>query len=262
MKDLLAVARIEGHPDDLERITLDQRSQLDGCTAGGVKTRLHERFVVADVDAPEFDEQPPDGHDGAWVVATRIFRTAPETRDEWNRELATLVRQRNDFVHSFDTICDLDSLEACQRNSERLRELTDEVERQRARYLGPSEYFEQARQDFARIAETEEYKRLLNEGITPDGSINWPATPIVRALYEATEDVADDDWLSIESARLWVEQHYPNLAPASVNCKTWKEVIHRSGQFEIRRIDEEGKRIRQYRPRPGIDRSIEVMIAF
>lgn len=260
LKRLVAESRIEGRPEELDQLLRDAQSQLNTRSAGAVRDALFKHRVVASTQHEELDEAPPHGHDGAWLVWTRKVRVEPDTLEMWVDDLTALINQRNDLIHHFDQMFDLDSLESCRRASEHLRELHESVDRQYARYLAPSTLLQETLQDYAAVAATDEYKRLVNEGIAPDGSIVWAATPIVAALHEAADLQGTDGWLAIAQARRWIEENHPKLTPAGVGCKTWQQVIHHAGQFQIRRVEVDGHIQREYRTRPGVDRSIEIKI--
>jgi hypothetical protein len=51
--------------------------------------------------------------------------------------------------------------------------------------------------------------------IAPDGSFDWPATGMVRALREAMESLGSKGWTRLEDARTWLAAHHSEQTPRS-----------------------------------------------
>jgi hypothetical protein len=71
-------------------------------------------------------------------------------------------------------------------------------------------------------------------GINPGGSIDWPASGIVQALREAEKARAEEGWTLLDTAINWLRTDHSEQRPTKYQCKTWKPVLQRSKQFEIR----------------------------
>ena len=99
-------------------------------------------------------------------------------------------------------------------------------------------------------------KAMAEKLATPDvrdwiasGQLPWPATIIVQALLNASTTLAPSDWTSVDAAAAWIASHYPNESPEGYGCRTWRQVIHSSGQFELQLRKADGRRHGWYRPR-------------
>ena len=86
----------------------------------------------------------------------------------------------------------------------------------------------------ASFIKTQIFEDLVVNGINPDGTIDWPACGVVQALREAEVACAKESWTLLDSPIAWLRAVHSDQAPAKYRCKTWKQVLKRSKQFEIR----------------------------
>lgn len=87
--------------------------------------------------------------------------------------------------------------------------------------------------------QSETFSDFLLDGINPNGSIDWPESGIVRALRKAETACALNGWALLDTAIAWLPSDYPDQTPAKYQCKTWRQVLKRSGQFEVKTITDE-----------------------
>lgn len=79
---------------------------------------------------------------------------------------------------------------------------------------------------------------MLVDGIAPDGQVHWPMSGIVSSLREAEVALAQggqDGWTVLNAAIAWQRQHAPEQTPKRYGCSSWRQVLHESGQFEVRK---------------------------
>lgn len=70
-----------------------------------------------------------------------------------------------------------------------------------------------------------DFRDLVIHGIAPDGSVGWPAAGIVRALSEASVELAVEDWTPVAIAGRWITQRYPEQQPTKCGCASWRQVL-------------------------------------
>lgn len=97
-----------------------------------------------------------------------------------------------------------------------------------------AEGMERARGLNASFMASEVFEDSAFNGINPDGSIDWPHSGVARALREAEVACAEDGWTLLNTAIDWLRTDYSDQTPTKYQCKTWKQVLKRSKQFEIR----------------------------
>ena len=112
---------------------------------------------------------------------------------------------------------------------------------------GWAEHMDQARRLAAEFAQSDAFRDLVIHGIAPDGSVDWPAAGIVRALRDAAAELAVDGWTPVASAGRWIAERLPEHLPTKYGCSSWRQVIHESRLFELRYRDVGGQRAAWYR---------------
>ena len=85
----------------------------------------------------------------------------------------------------------------------------------------------------ASFVQTQMYEDFVYNGINPDGSVEWPASGIVHALRKAEAACAKEGWTLLDSAIAWLRADHSDQTPTKYQCKTWRQVLKRSQQFEI-----------------------------
>ncbi len=91
-----------------------------------------------------------------------------------------------------------------------------------------------ARSSNASFMGSQVFEDSVINGINPDGSIDWPDSGIVQALREAEKARAKEGWTLLDTAIAWLRTDHSDQTPPKYQCKTWKQVLKRSNQFEVR----------------------------
>jgi len=106
---------------------------------------------------------------------------------------------------------------------------------------------DQARRLTAEFVQSDAFHDLVVNGIAPDGVVDWPASGIVRALRDATGELAVDGWAPVALAGRWIAERHPDQLPAKYGCSSWRQVVHESRLFELRYREVDGQRAAWYR---------------
>ncbi len=72
---------------------------------------------------------------------------------------------------------------------------------------------------------------------------------ITQALHEAAIELARGDWAPVDTATCWIKKRYPEEQPEGYGCKSWRQVIHETGRFDLQVRKVDGRRQAWYRPR-------------
>lgn len=83
--------------------------------------------------------------------------------------------------------------------------------------------------------QSKSFEDMVLHGINPDGSVCWPRSTIVECLREAETACQVDGWTSLDAAIGFISKENRNQVPSRYGCKTWKQVLKKSGLFELRR---------------------------
>ncbi|MCW5260647.1 hypothetical protein D5045_10605 [Verminephrobacter eiseniae] len=175
------------------------------------------------------------------------LRMSVEDYDRTKNELKELVLLRNNLVHHFIDQHDLWSLDGCRGAHDTLTAAYVRIDQHFEQLRGWAEHMDQARRLMAEFAQSDTFHDLVIHGIAQDGSVDWPAARIVRALREATAELAVEGWTPVASAGRWIAERLPEHLPAKYGCSSWRQVVHESRLFELRYRDVGGQRAAWYR---------------
>lgn len=155
-------------------------------------------------------------------------------------------------------------MDGCREAHEALAAAYARIDQHFERLRGRAEHMDQARRLAAEFVLSDIFRDLLIHGIAPADSVDWPAAGIVRALREASVELAVEGWTPVASAGRWITQRHPEQQPAKYGCASWRQVLHESRLFEPRLFelsyrDVDGQRAAWYRARthrPAEDQAI------
>ena len=194
------------------------------------------------------DASEPDARDDIISFKVKMsLRMSAEDYDRTQNDLKELVLLRNNLVRHFIDQHDLWSLDGCRGAHDTLTVAYGRIDQHFEQLRGWAEHMDQARRLAAEFAQSDAFHDLVIHGIAPDGSVDWPAAGIVRALREATAELAVEGWTPVASAGRWIAERLPEHLPAKYGCSSWRQVVHESRLFELRYRDVGGQRAAWYR---------------
>jgi hypothetical protein len=194
----------------------------------------------AEVDAP----------DGIFSYKMKMnLQMSVEDFDRTQSDLRELVELRNNLVHHFIDQHDLWNSGGCNAAKESLTMAYSRIDQHFARLRSWAESMDQINRIAADFVKSDTFSDLLFNGIAPDGSVDWPAAGVVRALRKAADELAVNEWTLVAAAEKWVAQRYPDQLPAKYGCKSWRQVMNESRLFEIQYREMNGPSAAWYRPK-------------
>lgn len=249
LKTIVAHGEISGPVRDLEAIRAGRVESAARKTLGTLIGEFLGSFLVSG-EAQDRPEPEGDGPDDPASVSMRIrLRLREEDFADAEADLKDLVLLRNMLVHHFIELHDPWTVEGCRRAQEALAADYDRIDQSYERLREWAEDMEQARQQLQDFAQSGAFRDLVVDGITPDGSVVWPSSGIVRALEEAAELLAIDGWAGVLEAGRWISEKYPHQTPARYGCKSWRQVVHQSLMFDLQYLGTGDTRSAHYRLR-------------
>ena len=237
MKAILAARTAEGTVEQIERTRLKTLTEVQIKTLGMLVNEFCEDFVVSDdSDAEEIQgsESTNRGLEAPWFSYRHTMQMSPERHQQTKAALIELKELRNQLVHHFLERFSLTDENSC-RDADAYLDVSYATFNNH--YLQLKEWaasMENARALSASFIKTQMFEDLFVNGINPDGTVDWPASGVVGALREAEVACAEDGWTLLDSAIAWLRTDHSDQTPAKYRCKTWKQVLKRSKQFEIR----------------------------
>jgi hypothetical protein len=159
------------------------------------------------------------------------------------------VQMRNDLIHHFMERHDLWTLEGCTRAEAELALTCDRIGEHLVRLREWAASIGTALDEVGKQVRSNTFHDAVVNGTNPDGSVFWPGAGIVSALREAWRTLAVEGWTDVAAAERWIAERYPHQTPEKYGCTTLPQVLHVSGEFELRHEGSEGRRRRMYCPR-------------
>lgn len=241
MKAMVAQHRVSGstsQPKDAPtRHVADTQRKTMGALVGDMMTS----FLVPEGQEGQRHETPELS--GCSFTSLQQIVLPPDEFARIEAEHRDLVALRNFLVHHFLEDHDLRSEAGRHGAREALVAALDRVTRAYNDLSALALETAAARQALADLLASPEMRDWIASGRPP-----WPHTTIVQALHDASTALAACDWTSVDAAADWIAAHYPDESPRDYGCRTWPQVIHDSGLFELQRRKAEGRQHAWYRP--------------
>lgn len=240
-KAILAAHQVTFTSRDHSGPMADRTARLGGVTLGGLLGQMTGAFLVA-AGQPD---NAPEQTDAGITLTTRIA-FPPEALAQVEAELRDLVTLRNRLVHHFLYDHDLGSDIGRRKTRASLEDALRRITAANAHLRDWAADMGQMQTAMAETLAVPEVQEWLAKGRVP-----WAYTLIVQALREASAELGAGGWTPVDAAVAWVKANYPGEAPDKYGCNTWRQLIHESKLFELKRQQEGPRTIALYRPRAG-----------
>ena len=249
IKILVAHHSLSGPIHDLERV---RTARIDGSarkTLGSLVNELIGSYVVPDEIKPTEDAMTDSPEAPEWFAIHMTVRLPVTDFARLECELREMVDLRNNLVHHFIDQHDIGSSDGCRGAQEALVAAYSSIDRHLTQLRKWAEDMEKLRLAAAEAMQTQAFRDCFINGISTDGSVNWCASGIVRALREAFQELAGDGWAPLAKAVNWITAQHPEQLPAKYGCKSWRQVVHEAPNLELRYFVVDRERSAFYRPK-------------
>lgn len=234
LKTLVAHGDIAGSPAALQSVQDAQVARAQKNTLGTLVGILTERHLTSAEEDGSTDE--PQGDGGIWFRFRFQVGLDASQHQATTAALKELVDLRNELVHHFLQRFNIWEPQGCIAADAYLDASYETID---GHYLTLREWaqgMEEARAEMVSFMNTAAFEDWLVNGIAPDGTVAWPACGAVRCLREGEARFAIDGWTRLNTATTWIHTQYPEQHPQRYGCGSWRQIIHESRQFEIRKI--------------------------
>ena len=250
LKAMLVHHELAGPVEALAAQREARADKLSDKSLGTLVKALFETYVVP----PGYERNllPEDKTPTDCIAMAFSFRMemTPEHRDSTKAAVEDLVELRNQLVHHFIERFDLRSHQGCIDAARHLEESYGRIDQHFLELTAWAKAMDDARTMAAEFTRSEAFRDLMFNGVAPDGNFDWPHTGIVRALRDATKELASGGWTRLDSARRWITGKHPEQVPQKYGCRTWPQVLSESRQFDIQyRAESSGQKEAWFRER-------------
>ena len=251
-KQLIVGHKVSGcSPEDVEHRLAGRHTKYSTQSLGPVIDELKKSYLATtsqDATNANFQGNGDEKDDAIVFGYLHQLQFSPERYAEVCTELEELRSLRNDLVHHFIERFEFGNAAGCQQAIAYLDSCYATIDERFTTLAGWAESANSTRRLAAAIDESPEFQNMLLHGILPNGQINWPLSTVVELLREAETLFRKEQGTLLKDAVTYISTRYPDETPAKYHCKRWRQVLHESGLFDIRKIrDERGEVLIWYR---------------
>lgn len=242
MKAILAGMTREGAPATSESTLTGRAAETGGKSLGILLENYFLKEFVVDSSTNSIQLESTGTSAEAQAIAAGLpyfkfrfkMQVAPEDFEQTKQALFKFRDLRNSVVHHLLDRFDLHNESGCLGAIAYLDESYVTFDAHCLQLKEWAEIMEHARSLSASFMASQVFEDLVFNGINPDGSIDWPTSGVEQALREAEKACVIERWTLLDLAIAWLRTDHSEQTPAKYQCKTWKQVLERSKQFETR----------------------------
>lgn len=238
LKGLVAEHDVSGPAHRLINIRDARMEALSKKTLGHIVGALTENLLTPDSTPADEDR----GSDHSADADVSFFRTtfrvelSAARHEETVTALRALVDLRNELVHHFLEMHDIWSKSGCVAAQAYLDACYEQVDERYVELHTWAKASVEAHEYMANLMQTPEFMEFLQHDILPGGTgVEWACSTIVRLLREAEAKLARDGWTSLNDAITFLQKAHPEHTPRRYGCSSWRQALHESGQFQVRK---------------------------
>ena len=244
MKEFLSLSVLKGNKHTWKTNLLERKSHYSSRTLGQLIGDLMGSHVLmeseSDKKSATNDQSPPEPTLPEFETKMSLIVGQDEYQTLLD-DLAYLVTTRNELVHHF-----LQRFPLVDQNS--CRQAIDHLETVQGMLKSHMERLQSW--DQTRVAGMSALKGFLNSpeftawikfGFIPGGDIDWPSAGVVEELKRAESTLSKDGWTDLTLAIEVIKNRNPDLTPKAHGCVSWRNLLHTSGLFDIRRERGQGE---------------------
>lgn len=172
--------------------------------------------------------------DVAWASMKFRLAMSPERQAQTEKGLAELVSLRNELVHHLIERFDISDESGCRAASIHLDRCYEQIDGHCKLLRSWAATLVQSQALASSYLHSDALDDMFVHGIHEDGSVCWPRSTIVECLREAEADCQVDGWASLDAAITFILKKNRDQVPSRYGCRTWRQVLRKSGLFELR----------------------------
>lgn len=246
LKAVVAGMALAGPPEQLQAVQDRQAVSMRNRTLGtlvGMFTDYHVTTSSTGDEVAANDDTSAGGlsSDGPWVNISFAISMSPERRAQTKADLAELVALRNDLVHHLIEKFDISDQGSCLAASSHLDSCYEQIDAHCRTLNAWVNGISNCQAQLSTFLQSKALDDACVHGMNPDGSVCWPMSSVVECLREAEKACHVDGWASLDAAVKFIAKEGRDLVPTRYGCKTWRQVLQRSEQFELRIVAGSGE---------------------
>ena len=240
LKSMVAGMALEGPFEQLQATRARQVASASDKSLGTLVrmfTGSHLTFAPS-----ESEKEPGDTSSGAqsagvaWASMRFSISMSPERYEQTKAGLAELVALRNDLVHHLIERFDISDESGCCAAATHLDACYEQIDAHFERLKDWARSLAETQALASSFLQSKSFEDMFVHGINPDGSVCWARSTIVECLHKAETACQVGGWTSLDTAIEFISRENRDQVPSRYGCKTWRQVLRKSGLFELRSI--------------------------
>ncbi|MFC0351314.1 OST-HTH/LOTUS domain-containing protein [Undibacterium danionis] len=235
LKTLLPHVSVQGAAEKISSIRDRQIADARLKTMGGLVSMLTGEFLAPTTIEEEQEEEPENVGNAGWISAKFQISMSDRDYEETRLAFVDLVEMRNGLVHHFLEKFNISLVSECLIADAYLDECDEKIGRQLLQLQQWAKSLVEVQAKAASYVASVEFENALVHGVMPDGEVHWERSTIVEYLRNAEKACAQHGWTLLDTAIAQVRVSDNEQTPSKYGCKTWRGVLRKSEQFDIKR---------------------------
>lgn len=241
LKSVLVEMNWEGPLQDLVAVREERAADIHTMSLG----LLIEQFIGKRLSTPSADQEEKQvkqaESQSALAPSVHInygFAFSSEAYKETKASLDELRNLRNELVHHFIGRFDISKVSACRDALLYLDRSYARIESGFQQLKAWAMAFDKLREEALSFVQSKTFEDAFVHGIHPDGTVAWQRSSVVEEFRSAESACQIKGWTPLSAALEFIKKKDSALTPTRFGCKTWRQLLKRSEQFDIKIIVE------------------------
>lgn len=238
LKAMLAGMSTDGPAASLQAVRSQRASSIHGKSLGLLVQMFTADYLVSESRESQADEsRASDGEeslDGPCVSLNFRIVLPSDHHARIKESLARMIAMRNELVHHLLESFDLSDEDGCAAACDHLDSCHEEVAKQLSALRGWAEGTTQLATLLSSVLESPAFDKVFSHGIENARTGMSGMDGVIACLKMAEAECTYGGWTSIDSAIMYLTRVSPDERPNKYGYRTWRQLLARSEQFEVR----------------------------
>lgn len=241
LKAMVAGMAVAGPPEQLQAVQERQALSIRNRTLGTLVGMFTEQHLTAasagvQVGPDEGTDAKGKSSDTPWASIRLTISMSPERHEQVKAGLVELVNLRNDLIHHLIERFDISDNDGCRAASSYLDSCYERIDGHCQVLKTWASSLDESRARVSALVQSKAFEDAFVHGINLDGSVCWSRSTIVECLRRAETACQVGGWAPLDVAIRLISKEHRDQMPSRYGCRTWRQVLKQSKQFEVRSV--------------------------
>lgn len=241
-KAILADSKLSGSVDTLQARRQARIDEFKTLTLGQLVKQMQVSYLLPSAgDGAQVTAEPPLGLTQVWMSFRSSMQLDPATLATTVQAMQELVELRNGLVHHLLEQFNIWTFDGCAAAAAHLDQSYDRIDRHMLELVAWATAMDEASRYHAGFMQSNAFMDFL---LSKDDPAILPLngeSPIVVHLKQAEQALAISGWAWLNDAIAYIAKSTKDEVPSRYQCKNWRQILQRSGVFELKRESMPGR---------------------